>query len=246
MKEREPAAKIRVLLADTSEFTLIGLKQVLGLEADIEIVATCDDGEDLVTRTAELEPDVVVTEIDLPRLSGDKAAQRIRRDEPHVAVVILAARDDEQDLFDAIRGGAAAYLPKDTDPKELLDTIRRVNQGAFLINETIYSRPNVATRVLAEFRDLSVYGPGASRVFAPLSPREVQILDHISQGKTNKEVAYSLAISEQTVKNHMSSILRKLSVNDRTQAVVYAMRQGWIKGPEAAVADGTRGMDRGR
>ena len=86
--------------------------------------------------------------------------------------------------------------------------------------------------VLAEFRDLSVYGPGSSHVFAPLSPREVQILDNIAQGRTNKEVAYALAISEQTVKNHMSSILRKLSVNDRTQAVVYAIRQGWIKTPE--------------
>ncbi|MGH2377819.1 MAG: LuxR C-terminal-related transcriptional regulator [Candidatus Limnocylindria bacterium] len=232
MRERTPGSKIRVILADTSEFTLIGLKQVLASEPDIEIVATCDDGEDLVARTTELEPDVVVAEIDLPRLSGDKAAQRIRRDQPHVAVVILAARDEEQDLFDAIRGGAAAYLPKDCDAEELLESIRRVNDGTFLINEMVYSRPNVATRVLAEFRDLSVYGPGASRVFAPLSPREVQILDQISQGKTNKEVAYALAISEQTVKNHMSSILRKLSVNDRTQAVVYAMRQGWIKGPE--------------
>jgi DNA-binding NarL/FixJ family response regulator len=90
----------------------------------------------------------------------------------------------------------------------------------------------VASKVLAEFRELSVYGPGSTHVFAPLSPREVQILDNIAQGMTNKEVAYALAISEQTVKNHMSSILRKLSVNDRTQAVVYAIRQGWIKGPE--------------
>lgn len=225
-------ARIRVLLADPSEFTLLGLRQVLEREPDIEIVATVGDGEAVVARTAELEPDVVVSEIDLPKLSGDKAAQRVRRELPHVAVVLLAARDDEQKLFDAIRGGAAAYLPKDCEPAELLDTIRRVKQGQFLINEKIFSRPKVATRVLAEFRDLSVYGPGSSHVFAPLSPREVQILDNISQGKTNKEVAYALAISEQTVKNHMSSILRKLSVNDRTQAVVYAMRQGWIKGPE--------------
>jgi DNA-binding NarL/FixJ family response regulator len=224
--------QIRVLLADPSEFTLLGLRQVLEKEPDIEIVATAADGEEVVARTSELEPDVVVTEIDLPKLSGDKAAQRVRRELPHVAVVILAARDEEQKLFDAIRAGAAAYLRKDCEPSELLDTIRRVKQGQFLINEKIFSKPSVATRVLAEFRELSVYGPGSSHVFAPLSPREVQILDNIAQGMTNKEVAYALAISEQTVKNHMSSILRKLSVNDRTQAVVYAMRQGWIKGPE--------------
>ena len=146
--------------------------------------------------------------------------------------MILTALEEEQSLFDAIRAGAAAYLHKDCDPKELVDAIRKVRAGQFIINEKIFAKPAVASKVLAEFRELSVYGPGSSKVFAPLSPREVQILDNIAQGMTNKEVAYALAISEQTVKNHMSSILRKLSVNDRTQAVVYAIRQGWIKGPE--------------
>ena len=231
MNER-PERQIQILLADPSRLTLIGMKDVLEREPDMQVVATVTDGEEAVARTAELEPDVVVTEIDLPKLSGDKAAQRIRRELPHVAVVIVTAHDEEQKLFDAIRAGAAAYLPKDCEPSELVDTIRRVRDGQFLINEKIFSRPAVASRVLAEFRELSVYGPGSTRVFAPLSPREVQILDNIAQGMKNKEVAYALAISEQTVKNHMSSILRKLSVNDRTQAVVYAMRQGWIKGPE--------------
>ncbi|MEK6620044.1 MAG: response regulator transcription factor, partial [Chloroflexota bacterium] len=219
---------------DPSRLTLIGMKAVLEREPAMQVIATVTDGEEAVARTAELEPDVVVTEIDLPKLSGDKAAQRIRRELPHVGVVIVTAHDEEQKLFDAIRAGAAAYLPKDCEPSELVDTIRRVRDGQFLINEKIFSRPAVASRVLAEFRELSVYGPGSTRVFAPLSPREVQILDNIAQGMKNKEVAYALAISEQTVKNHMSSILRKLSVNDRTQAVVYAMRQGWIKGPEVA------------
>ncbi|MEK7860487.1 MAG: response regulator transcription factor [Chloroflexota bacterium] len=231
MNER-PERQIQILLADPSRLTLIGMKDVLEREPDMQVIATVTDGEEAVARTAELEPDVVVTEIDLPKLSGDKAAQRIRRELPHVAVVIVTAHDEEQKLFDAIRAGAAAYLPKDCEPSELVDTIRRVRDGQFLINEKIFSRPAVASRVLAEFRELSVYGPGSTRVFAPLSPREVQILDNIAQGMKNKEVAYALAISEQTVKNHMSSILRKLSVNDRTQAVVYAMRQGWIKGPE--------------
>ena len=220
--------KIRVLLADPSEFTLLGLRQVLERDPGIEVVAAVTDGEEVIARTAELEPDVVVTEIDLPNLSGDKATQRVRRDLPHVAVVIMTDRDEEQRLFDAIRAGAAAYLPKDCEPAELIETIRKVKSGQFLINDKVFSRPAVATRVLAEFRELSVYGPQSTHVFAPLSPREVQILDNIAQGKTNKEVAYALTISEQTVKNHMSSILRKLSVNDRTQAVVYAMRQGWI------------------
>ena len=225
-------APIRVLLADGSEFTLIGLRQVLQREPGIEIVGAVSDGDQLVAKTVELEPDILVTEIDLPRLSGDKAAQRVRRELPSVGVIILAANEEEQPLFDAIRAGAAAYLRKDCEPAELVEAVRRVHAGEFLINERVFSRPSVASRVLAEFRELSVYGPASRDVFAPLSVREVQILDTIAQGKTNKEVAHTLAISEQTVKNHMSSILRKLSVNDRTQAVVYAMRQGWIRGPE--------------
>jgi DNA-binding NarL/FixJ family response regulator len=223
---------IRVVLADSSRLTTMGISQVLQREADIEVVGTASDGEEAAAKTLELEPDVLVIEADLPRTSGIKVTQRIRRELPHVGVVVLTAKDEEQTLFEAIRAGAAAYLNKDCDPVELVDAIRKARAGQFIINEKVFNRPAVASKVLAEFRELSVYGPGSSHVFAPLSPREVQILDNIAQGMTNKEVAYALAISEQTVKNHMSSILRKLSVNDRTQAVVYAIRQGWIKGPE--------------
>jgi DNA-binding NarL/FixJ family response regulator len=223
---------IRVVLADSSRLTTMGISQVLQKEADIELVGTAADGDEAAAKTLELEPDVLVIEADLPRTSGIKVTQRIRRELPHVGVVVLTAKDDEQTLFEAIRAGAAAYLNKDCDPVELVDAIRKARAGQFIINEKVFNRPAVASKVLAEFRELSVYGPGSSHVFAPLSPREVQILDNIAQGMTNKEVAYALAISEQTVKNHMSSILRKLSVNDRTQAVVYAIRQGWIKGPE--------------
>jgi DNA-binding NarL/FixJ family response regulator len=228
----KPEKAIRIVLADASRLTTLGIMQVLEKEADMEILAVVTDGEEAVAKTIELEPDVLIIEVDLPRLTGIKATQKVRRELPHIAVVILTALEEEQTLFDAIRAGAAAYLHKDCEPKELVDSIRKVRSGQFIINEKIFAKPAVATKVLAEFRELSVYGPGSSHVFAPLSPREVQILDNIAQGMTNKEVAYTLAISEQTVKNHMSSILRKLSVNDRTQAVVYAIRQGWIKGTE--------------
>ena len=230
--DRNADRNIRVVLADSSRLTTMGISQVLQKEADIELVGTAADGDEAAAKTLELEPDVLVIEADLPRTSGIKVTQRIRRELPHVGVVVLTAKDEEQTLFEAIRAGAAAYLNKDCDPVELVDAIRKARAGQFIINEKVFNRPAVASKVLAEFRELSVYGPGSSHVFAPLSPREVQILDNIAQGMTNKEVAYALAISEQTVKNHMSSILRKLSVNDRTQAVVYAIRQGWIKGPE--------------
>ncbi len=223
---------IRIVLADSSQITVIGVRRVLETEGDMEVLAVACNGEEAVTRVVELEPDVLVIEADLPRLSGLAATGRIRRELSRVGVVILASEDREETLVEAMRVGAAAYLRKDCDPSELVATIRKVRLGHVTINEKIFSRPAVASRVLAEFRDLSVYGQGPAHAAAPLSPREVQILDSIAQGRTNKEVAYALAISEQTVKNHMSSILRKLAVNDRTQAVVYAMRHGWISGPE--------------
>ena len=168
------------------------------------------------------------------------ARARRHRDDPADQARAAVDRDhragrqteDEDALFDAIKAGAAAFILKDVGPDDLVTIIRRVVAGEYLINDKVFAKPAVASRVLKEFRELAVYGQDAAPIFAPLSPREVEILDNIAQGMTNKQVAYALSISEQTVKNHMSSILRKLSVNDRTQAVVYAMRQGWIRMPE--------------
>ncbi len=177
-------------------------------------------------------PDIVLLDLSLPPPGGIETTQRIKREVPSTAIIALAMNEDEDQLFDAIKAGAAAFILKDINPDDLVTIIRRVNNGEYLINDKVFARPSVASRVLKEFRELAVYGQEAAPIFAPLSPREVEILDNIAKGMTNKQVAYALSISEQTVKNHMSSILRKLSVNDRTQAVVYAMKQGWIRIPE--------------
>jgi DNA-binding NarL/FixJ family response regulator len=120
---------------------------------------------------------------------------------------------------------------KAIEPAELLSTVRQVARGNYPINDVALSKRSIATKVLGEFQALSVYGPRAPSIFAPLSPREIEVLNIVTGGMTNKEIAHALSLSEQTVKNHMTSILRKLSVNDRTQAVVYAIRQGWIELP---------------
>ena len=125
---------IRIVLADASRLTTLGITQVLEKEPDMEILAVVGDGEEAVARTIELEPDILIIEVDLPRLSGVKATQRVRRELPHIGVVILTALEEEQTLFDAIRAGAAAYLHKDCDPKELVDSIRKVRAGQFIIN----------------------------------------------------------------------------------------------------------------
>jgi DNA-binding NarL/FixJ family response regulator len=224
--------RTKILLVDDHALFRVGMRQILDGEADFDIVGEAEDGRDAFQMAIEMSPDIVLLDLSLPAPGGIDTTQRIKREIPSVGIIALAVAEDEDQLFEAIKAGAAAFILKDINPDDLVTIIRRVRAGEYLINDKVFSRPTVASRVLKEFRELAVYGQEAAPIFAPLSPREVEILDNIAKGMTNKQVAYALSISEQTVKNHMSSILRKLSVNDRTQAVVYAMKQGWIRIPE--------------
>jgi DNA-binding NarL/FixJ family response regulator len=224
--------KTTILLVDDHALFRVGVRQILEREADFEIVGEAEDTRSAFDKSVELSPDIILMDLSLPAPGGIETTQRIKRELPSAGIIVLAVNEDEDALFDAIKAGAAAFILKDVAPDDLVAIIRRVADGEYLINDKVFAKPAVASRVLKEFRELAIYGQEAAPIFAPLSPREVEILDNIAQGMTNKQVAYALSISEQTVKNHMSSILRKLSVNDRTQAVVYAMRQGWIRMPE--------------
>jgi DNA-binding NarL/FixJ family response regulator len=224
--------KTHILIVDDHALMRVGMRNILEREPDFVVVGEADDTRSAIEAAAELSPDIILMDLSLPAPGGIETTQRIKRELPATGIIILAVDEDEDALFDSIRAGAAAFILKDVGPDDLVTIIRRVGLGEFLINDKVFARPAVASRVLKEFRELAIYGQEATPIFAPLSPREVEILDNIAQGMTNKQVAYALSISEQTVKNHMSSILRKLAVNDRTQAVVYAMRQGWIKMPE--------------
>jgi len=223
---------MKILIVDDHALFRVGIRQILEREPDFEIVAEADDARTALDAAFATNSDVILMDLSLPAPGGIETTQRVKRELPASAIVVLSTDEDEDALFEAIKAGAAAFILKDIAPEDLVMVIRRVATGEFLINDKVFSKPAVASRVLKEFRELAVYGQEAAPIFAPLSPREVEILDNIAQGMTNKQVAYALSISEQTVKNHMSSILRKLSVNDRTQAVVYAMRQGWIRMPE--------------
>ena len=227
-----PAPRATVFVADDHPVFREGLVRAIKARPELEIVGEAEDGRDAFSMAVEAGPDIVLLDLSLPAPGGIETTQRIKREVPSAGIIALAVAEDEDQLFEAIKAGAAAFILKDINPDDLVTIIRRVRAGEYLINDKVFSRPSVASRVLKEFRELAVYGQEAAPIFAPLSPREVEILDNIAKGMTNKQVAYSLSISEQTVKNHMSSILRKLSVNDRTQAVVYAMKQGWIRIPE--------------
>jgi len=229
---RDPGQQVKILLVDDHALFRVGMRQILEREPDFEIVADAEDSRGAFDAAQQWTPDIILLDLSIPPPGGIETTQRIKREVPSTAIICLAVAEDEDQLFDAIKAGAAAFILKDINPDDLVAIIRRVNNGEYLINDKVFARPSVASRVLKEFRELAVYGQESAPIFAPLSPREVEILDNIARGMTNKQVAYALSISEQTVKNHMSSILRKLSVNDRTQAVVYAMKQGWIRIPE--------------
>ncbi|MCL6647314.1 MAG: response regulator transcription factor [Chloroflexi bacterium] len=221
---------IRVLLVDAQAIYRQGLRSVISQEPDIEIVGESGDGLEALDLVEHLQPDVVVADVRLPGLEGLELARKVRMATRSIAFILLSgAGDDEEMLFQAIRAGAAAFFSKDAAPSELLRAIRRAAAGEYLINETVLTRPKVASRVLREFRELNLVEKEIEPLLMPLSNREVEILDYIARGNSNKEIARALKISDQTVKNHITSILRKLAVNDRTQAVVFAVRHGLIQ-----------------
>jgi DNA-binding NarL/FixJ family response regulator len=147
---------------------------------------------------------------------------------------MLSIHEGDEHAFNALQAGAADYRSKDINPKDLADILRRVARGEYVINDVV-EKPKVASRLLSQFRSLPIdySSPEAEfALFQPLSDREIEVLERIAAGGSNKEIADILGISTQTVKNHISSILRKLSLNDRTQAVLYALRRGWIETPD--------------
>ena len=221
--------RIQIVIVDDHPLFRRGIRWSLESEHDLLVVGEAGDGQSAIQQIDMLIPDVVLIDINMPQMSGLEVTRVIKRRHPQTGVVILTAHEDDEQLFHAIRVGAAAYATKDIEADELIRLIRRVARGEYLINENVLSRPFVASRVLDQFRELSQMDQVNEGVFSPLTPREVEILDCVAQGNSNKEIARILSISDQTVKNHITSILRKLAVNDRTQAVIYALRHGWIK-----------------
>ena len=219
----------RVLVVDDHPLFRQGVRYTLESSGEFEIIGEAADGQQAIKLAEQLGPDVMLVDINLPGLNGLEVARVVRRRHPQTALIILTVYEDDEQLFNAIKVGAAAYSPKDISPEQLLQITRLVAQGHYLINENVLSRPFVASRVLKQFRELASVEQEGHMVFAPLTGREVEILDCIARGRSNKQIAMDLNISDQTVKNHITAILRKLNVNDRTQAVIYALRHNWIK-----------------
>jgi DNA-binding NarL/FixJ family response regulator len=219
----------RVLIVDEQPLFRLGLAAALGTDGDFAVVGEAATGEEAVERTLALGPDVVVCNVELPDTSGLEVARRLKVHRPDTPVILLSGTDDDDQLFEAARVGAAGYFGKRTEPAPLLAGLRRAARGESLLAEDTMKHPAVASRVLQQFRHLPDDRRELEPLLVPLSAREMEILDLIAQGNTNRQIALALYLSDQTVKNHITSILRKLAVNDRTQAVVLALGQGWIR-----------------
>lgn len=235
-----PHSPIRLLIVDDHPLFRQGIRWALGGEDDINIIGEAASGEaalEWLSSTApNHEPNVMLVDLNLPGISGLDVTRQVRRQYPGVGVIILSMHESDEQAFNALRAGAAAYRSKDVKPQALVEILRRVARGEYVINDVVLEEPRVASRVLTQFRTLpqalSTTPEADFPIFTPLSDREIEVLERIASGGSNKEIADSLGISTQTVKNHISSILRKLSLNDRTQAVLFALRRGWIDTPD--------------
>lgn len=217
---------ITVLIADDHPLLREGLVRILAMEPGIKVVGEAGNGPEAVAKVAELQPDVVLIDISMPGGGGLAATRVISEEYPDVGIIILTIHDDEQYLYELVRAGAKGYLVKDSEPQRVVDAIREVHDGGS------YLPPDLMDKVLDEFRRLRDGGAGQTVRERPkvgadaLTAREMEILQHIVEGRSNAQIAQLLFISEKTVKNHITNILRKLDLTDRTQAAVYALRHG--------------------
>src|SRR5260370_23440280 len=222
---------IRVIVVDEQPLFRQGICSTLEQMGECEIIGKTTDAEEILEPSRIGNPDVALIDAGLTNADPLEIARQMRHLVPQMAIMILTPTEDEERLFQSIKVGAAAYYTRNITPEELTDAVRRVSHGEYLINDDVLSKPQLANRVLKSFRELAVEDEDVvtKDFYCPLSGREVEILDYIPRGHGTKEIAKSLKISDQTVKNHITSILKKLSVNDRTAAVVHALRHAWIK-----------------
>ncbi len=217
---------IRVLLVDDHALFRKGIASILSAERGFEVVGEAGDGLEAVERAKELMPDIILMDIFMPRANGLEATRRIKEGLPYVKIVMLTVSEEDQNLFEAIKSGAQGYLLKKIEPQELFAMLKGVVQGEAPVSRAM------AAKILGEFarqtRQAAASSPGAN-----LTMREKEVLELLTQGKSNKEIAVALAIAENTVKNHLKNILEKLHLENRVQAATFALRQGLVPKPPA-------------
>lgn len=211
---------IRVVLVDDHNMVRIGLRAYFSTLPDISVVGEASTGEEAVRLCADLAPDVVLMDLIMPGMDGVEATRQVKKVSPRTQVIVVTSYHEDEHIFPAIRAGALSYVLKDIDPDDLADAIRRAHAGEAVLN------PRVAARLVKE---LGGFRQDAVNPFQALTGREMEVLKLIAGGKNNQEIAAILVISEKTVKTHITNILSKLHLDDRTQAAVYAWQAGIVR-----------------
>jgi len=221
---------IGLVIVDDHPLFREGVRNVINAEPDMTVLAEGLTGDQALPLVKEHHPRVALIDVNLPNMNGIQVTRQIVAERLSTTVVLLTAYDDVEQILHAFRAGAAAYCSKDIQAGKLLDVIRQVSRGFFVVHDQVYDAAGLedwlSHGVEAQRRP---HLEGEQEAFAPLSPREMEILQFVTRGLSNKEIAAKLGISHQTVKNHMTAILHKLDVEDRTQAAVYALRHGWVR-----------------
>jgi NarL family two-component system response regulator LiaR len=211
--------KISLLITDDHALVRQGIRAFLELQPDLTVIGEADSGEAAVRMASELAPDVVLMDLVMPGIGGVEATRQVKQVSPHSQIIVLTSYHEDEYIFPALRAGALSYVLKDVGPDELADTVRKAARGESVLH------PRVASRVVQELRGARRDTPN---LFTELSDRELEVLRLIADGLSNAEIASKLVISEKTVKGHVSNILGKLHMLDRTQAAVLAWQQGLV------------------
>ncbi|GIP35589.1 response regulator transcription factor [Paenibacillus sp. J2TS4] len=233
-----PKKTVKLLLADDHQLFREGVKRIINMESDLEVIGECGDGIQVIELCNSLNPDIVLMDINMPVENGVTATQRLKEIFPSIKVIILSIHDDESYVFETLRKGASGYLLKDMEAESLINAIRSVVSGH------AYIHPKVTGKLINQLRRMTYLEESGSPIDgsadkeagvkyihspnSPLTRREAEVLRLMAEGKSNKAIGEFLFISEKTVKNHVSSILQKLEVDDRTQAVIIAIKNGWV------------------
>jgi len=214
------SAKIRLLLADDHTVVREGTRELLEREPDMKVVGEAGDGEQAVRLVSELQPDVVIMDIAMPKLSGIEATRQIKMLCPSTAVLVLTAYDNDQYVFALLEAGAAGYLLKDVRSQELIDAIRAVNAGESILH------PAITRKVINRFAFRAQEPKPEEKKLDQLTEREMEVLKLAAKGMTNKDIAHHLTLSTRTVHTHLSNIFSKMQVGSRTEAILFALKEG--------------------
>ena len=220
---------IRIVVVDDHPLFRQGVIDTVSLEPDLMIAGEATNDEDALEVIRNVNPDVAIVDVNLPGMNGHQVTQHLVNEKSPTRIMLLTAYDDAEQKLHAMTVGAAGYCVKDVQPEVLAQNVREIFKGNFVIGSEVMNADQLESWLTPDSGDEASFYSEFSEAYEPLSKREMEVLGELTKGMSNKEIATALGISHQTVKNHVTSILRKLDVDDRTQATLYALKRGWVR-----------------